>query len=471
MTISEPTFRQAVDFHRAGRLAEAQECYQRVLAVQGNHAEATSLLGVTLFQQGRGSEAVRFCVRAVEMQPNSADIRVNAGHVLCADRQYSEALENYRVAIELGTSSPEVVNNFAICLKETGQLDEATDAYEGLLEQHPENVEGWNNLAAVHLAAGRVSDAESCVRQALALRPDFAKARKNLQRVLATQVPFWHFSMLNDESRNAAFEAAINRAVGEDSLVLDIGTGSGLLAMMAARAGAGKVIACEMVPGVADVARQIIRANELDDRIEVVEGKSTGLTLGSELPRKPDVLIAEVFDSGLLGEEALDTVDDARRRLLSSHSTLIPSAARLVGALVESEALLRLGSAGVVRGFDLTGFNAFRPDSFQHSLATIEYRPLSDAFEIFHIDFLEEVPLADQQQLDVPVMSGGTCHAIVYWFDLFLDDRTIFSTSPFSAETHWNQKVCLVPSAPELEAGQVISVKAEHNRRRLTLSM
>ena len=467
MNTFDHPLRQAIDFHRAGCLSEAEKCYRRVLAVDEHNAEATSLLGVTLFQQGRRIEAVPFCTRAVELKPNSAEIRVNAGHVLCADRKYSEALVNYRAAIEMGITTPEVMNNFSICLKEAGKLDEAMSAYESLLERYPEHAEAWNNLAAVHLAAGRVSEAERCVRQALTLRPDFEKAHKNLQRVLATQVPFWHFSMLNDDSRNEAFEGAIMRVVQKGSIVLDIGTGSGLLAMMAARAGADRVIACEMVPGVADVARQVVRANHLDDRIQIVEGKSTGLMLGSELPRKPDVLIAEVFDSGLLGEEALDTIDDARRRLLSDNSILIPRAARLLGALVESEALVRLGSVDLVRGFDLTRFNSLRPHSFQHSLATTEYKLLSEPFEIFHFDFLKEVPLAGQHLLDVAVTSGGTCHAIIYWFDLFLDDKNVFSTSPFSTETHWNQQIWLIPSAPRLEDGDVISVQAEHNRRRL----
>ena len=60
----------------------------------------------------------------------------------------------------------------------------------------------------------------------------------------------WHFDMMSDLKRNDAYERALIAAVKPGSIVLDIGTGSGLLAMMAARAGAKHVYACEMNPDV-----------------------------------------------------------------------------------------------------------------------------------------------------------------------------------------------------------------------------
>lgn len=107
-------------------------------------------------------------------------------------------------------------------------------------------------------------------------------------------------------------------AIDKAPLVLDIGTGTGLLAMMAARAGAAHVIACEMFPGLCGIARGIIADNGLHDRVTVVEGKSTdipditsliqNLNVTSDTATaisglvKCDMVVSELLDQTLVGE-------------------------------------------------------------------------------------------------------------------------------------------------------------------------
>jgi type II protein arginine methyltransferase len=74
------------------------------------------------------------------------------------------------------------------------------------------------------------------------------------------RVPRWHFAMMNDEGRNQAFNAAIRNSVTSDSTVLEIGTGAGLLAMMAAKQGA-TVFTCESIPQLASLAEEVIQHN------------------------------------------------------------------------------------------------------------------------------------------------------------------------------------------------------------------
>src|SRR5205085_7723988 len=88
-------------------------------------------------------------------------------------------------------------------------------------------------------------------------------------------VPRWHFEMLNDRERNDAFDAAISRVVRPGDLVLDIGTCAGLLALLAARYGAERVVSCEGVEQVADVAEQVAARNGFGDRISIVRKWST----------------------------------------------------------------------------------------------------------------------------------------------------------------------------------------------------
>ena len=456
----------AVALHRSGRLAEAEAGYRRVLAELPDDPDTLSLLGVCLFQQGSGGQAWPLLQRAAQQRPDSMDIHLNAGNVACALRHYAEAAGHFVRFRELGGADDEVDNNLGIAFKELGRLDEAEQVLTALLERNADHSRAWNTLASVYLEGGREADAERCIDKSLALDPESRIARENYRRLGRRRVPMWHFAMMNDSPRNEAFEQAIRSVVSPESVVLDIGTGSGLLAMMAARAGAEHVVACEMVPAVARAAERIIDANGLADRISVICRKSGDLE-PENLPRPADVLIAEVFDAGFFGEEALDTIEDARRRLLAPGAMIVPAAARLMAAPVESPELVRLGRVGEIAGFDLSAFNEFMPASFQHALATADHRFLAEPIEMFRLDFAAGFPLSDEVGLEVLPTISGTAHAVVCWFDLLLDGETVFTTSPFDSSTHWDQKVHLLVPAPCLTPEHPWRITACHDRRRL----
>ena len=108
---------------------------------------------------------------------------------------------------------------------------------------------------------GEIAAAKSAFETAATLRPLDERLVRNLRSVDQPTVPPWHFRMLADSECNDAYQRAIERAVSPNLSVLDIGTGSGLLAMMAARAGAGRVTACEVSPHIAAAARQVVADN------------------------------------------------------------------------------------------------------------------------------------------------------------------------------------------------------------------
>ena len=109
---------------------------------------------------------------------------------------------------------------------------------------------------------------EELIADTLARHPGDRLYENIAQMIRSRKVPSWHAAMLRDHARNAAYRQAIE-AMAPGRVVLDIGTGSGLLAMIAARAGAARVVACEANPVVAETARRIIAANGLDHVVTV----------------------------------------------------------------------------------------------------------------------------------------------------------------------------------------------------------
>lgn len=145
-----------------------------------------------------------------------------------------------------------------------------------------------------------------------------------------------HIELLDDRERTRAFIAAIERAVRPGDVVVDLGTGTGILAMAAARAGASRVYAIE-ASAFADVAERIIEANGHADRITVVRGWSNEI----DLPERADVLVSEIIGNDPLGEGALRYMPDAVERFLKPTGTVLPARLRVMAALVDVPAAVR----------------------------------------------------------------------------------------------------------------------------------
>ncbi len=142
-----------------------------------------------------------------------------------------------------------------------------------------------------------------------------------------------HEEMLKDRERTLAYKRAIERN-SEDfkgKIVMDIGAGTGILSIFAARAGAAHVYAIENAE-IAHYAREIIRKNGLADKITVIKGKMEEI----ELPvKKVDIIISEWMGYFLLYESMLDTVLWARDKYLNEGGKMLPDRAKIYVAAIE----------------------------------------------------------------------------------------------------------------------------------------
>lgn len=129
-----------------------------------------------------------------------------------------------------------------------------------------------------------------------------------------------HIRMLEDVPRTLAYREALQRCIRPEDIVVDVGTGTGVLAALAAQAGAAQVYAIERSPNTAKLAKAFFAANGLADRITVIEGDSTEISL----PQKAHVMVSEIIGNDPLDEGIIRTTQDAIARLLEPNPRLIP---------------------------------------------------------------------------------------------------------------------------------------------------
>jgi methylphosphotriester-DNA--protein-cysteine methyltransferase/predicted RNA methylase len=325
---------------------------------------------------------------------------------------------------------------------------------------------GYNNLNRDFEPAHTASSMESLelFEESLASGTPSASAEVAINRAYRRMVPRWHFAMLNDVDRNAAFRTALLAVVKSQDVVLEVGAGTGLLAMMAARARASLVVSCESVVPIAHVARRIVAANGLSDNVEIVAKSSFELRIGQDLPTRADVLVTETVDCGLLGEGILPIVRHAREHLLAKHARVIPAAARVYCSLLESAAIHRNNFAREAAGLDVSLFNRFSTrEHFPVRLFTWDHKLLSAPAPFFDFDFQSGTLESRETEVHVAVDHSGWVHGIVFWFDLKLADDVRLSNPPGGARSHWMQAVHCFETPTHVERGTTVVVQAAHD--------
>ena len=173
----------------------------------------------------------------------------------------------------------------------SGNVTDSAASLETLLSRVAENPVSLTHLACLLVAMGQSERARELCAKAVAMAPDDEEVRTIAAEVFSRDVAVWFFPMVRDRVRNKAYAMAMRRAIRPGCRVLEIGTGTGLLAMMAARAGAAEVVTCESNLAVAAAASEIIARNGFADRVRVISKSSVDLEVGIDLIDRADVLV------------------------------------------------------------------------------------------------------------------------------------------------------------------------------------
>lgn len=270
---------------------------------------------------------------------------------------------------------------------------------------------------------------------------------------------FQHDRMLADRVRTDAYWAGIGKHVADGDVVIDLGTGSGVLAMFAAKQGA-RVHAVEHGP-IVEAARAVARSNGMTG-IEFHRTNSRRL----ELDEKVDAIVHEQIGDAVFDEHVVANIADLRDRFLKPGGRIYPGRLDMYVEPVQLREDMRAPFASQQRlhGIDFSAlreleaqqphgylYRLFRPFPFGHFLSQPEPVVSIDLSTAHHSDLPTEI----RYQRDV--VRPGHLDGYCVYFDAYFDDDLSFTTSPAGPGTSWATPFLRVPSR-HVETGERISL-------------
>lgn len=466
---------------RQGRVDDAIAAFRSACEAYPALAEPWRQLGNACSEKGDLAQAEHAYIQGLTLKPDDAPLLNNLAVVFRKSGRAGPAAEMLRRATAIRPDHADTWFNLGNAMVELELLTEAAGAYEKALALQPDKINAGLRLAQVYQTQNRIGEAEALFAALLARAPDNVAARRGIRAVRAKAVPQWHFSMMNDAARNEAYRSAIARAAdrqhestGAPATILDIGTGAGMLSMLAARAGFERVYSCEMVPAVAAAANDVIARNRLADRITVIGKRSNDLTVGVDIPASASLVVTETFDSLLLGEDILRTMDHARACLLAPGAQVIPAAGSVIAALVGGSMVAEQVFAQTVLGFDLAEFNRFSTLKTALPLDLYPHRLLSESIEVLRFEFPGDHYVEPaRKELTVTVAADGECVGVAQWIKLYLDAESTYENRPGDRgqPSSWPQIVHVFAQPTRLRRGDRLRLSIEHNRASVDIEL
>jgi hypothetical protein len=223
------------------------------------------------------------------------------------------------------------------------------------------------------------------------------------------------------------------------------------------------VVGCEITPAIHKIGGDIVKINNLDSKVTLINKDCRKMTVPEDLPERADLAVFELFDCSLIGEGALHFLAYAREHLLKENARYLPMAAKIRAMVIE----YRLDR---VWDIDVNLLNPYRfsPAFINVDANKLNYRKLTEPFDLFSFDFSKASPAPEEKELLLPAIAEGTVGAVLFWFDLQLDDTHWISNDPNQkAQLHWKQGLQFLPEV-QVNAAMSLPIVAKHNGSGLT---
>lgn len=318
-------------------------------------------------------------------------------------------------------------------------------------------------------------------------------------------------AMLNDAPRMKFYRDAIAAADVKGKVVVDVGAGTGILSLLAARAGAKRVIAIE-ASAMAMTMQHVVRANgaDIERAVRVVHSPAEAVTRASLVAaghlaedERVDFVVSEWMGFYLLHENMLPSVTGLRDRLAlpgqPQPPRMIPEAATIYAAPVDMKPLLESTCRSVwrdVEGFDLSPVGALEEAAILDCNPCVQVLPeecllgAATTVAAYDLNTVTETDLAvvshtwtmqwgasAEAAAAVQRRPRAALWGFALWFDVSFNGITLH-TGPAHAATHWKQTVVLLPDelrgevgvAPLVQEAQAMEASLEMMLNRATRS-
>jgi hypothetical protein len=267
----------------------------------------------------------------------------------------------------------------------------------------------------------------------------------------------YHASLLADADRVDRFREAIHAVVRPGDVVVDVGTGTGLLAYFACQAGAARVFAIEEGP-VVNLAREIALVNGFEDRVEFFNDRSYRV----ELPERADVLISETLWNFGVGEGMVGFLADARRRFLKPGARAIPAGVDLHITPVQADRVYAMlhNRPADRHGIDFGPIRDCQVNNVQ--MPHLHSDNFLAAPSLLLSTELDESAATDfDAQVTATITQTGMMHGICGWFRCRLTPTIALDNEPPSLTSSWAHAFFPLRKPLVVAPGDEVSMRIE----------
>jgi protein arginine N-methyltransferase 1 len=267
----------------------------------------------------------------------------------------------------------------------------------------------------------------------------------------------YHRTLIADQARNTAFHDALARVIRPgETVVADIGAGTGLMGLIAAKLGAREVYLYEAAE-VAGVAAEVIKTNRAKN-CHLMPCHSTEM----QDPPRADVIVSETLGNYALEENIIDTLADARKRHLKDGGVIIPRQISQFVAPVVSDRIHR-----ELTVWDGVGFGLNLSPAQTMSLNNVYVRRLEpgelladgrDARVWDEVDLRSGKGANRKGEANFKLAASATIYGFAYWWEAELVPGVVLSTAPDAARTHWEQLYFPLLEPIAAKAGETVMV-------------